>query len=810
MNSSGRSRQTAALLAGAAARAGDLLRRMRPRLTGTTGGRAFTALLVAALFLAGALIRIHHFERLTAFDPADDTAFFWTESAFQYRYAKMAGEGRSIPAFDPLVQYPDGLRVWEQETPVMEYLDGALYRIFGAGTPFHVFLVFAICFTSSLGVIAAYGAAASLWEDRRAGLLAAALYAVAMASFSRILGTYGREHLSLPFFFFGLWGLAAAMGPRTGGGLRRSPRAPALASGAAMGALLASWHLGRFLFLILAVCLAAVWVYLLFTDEEESDRLAWSAGWMLLPVLAAILLSPLLRSQQHYLSPGAVLPASLFLASLAGRSLPPARRLGLWLLVLLPLLGAAAVVTTGAEEAYSHVRALLQAKAAHGGIKPADPAVLPFEARLMWIEDFHSPSPRIALYAFGTIPLLAGLGAVIGVRHRAAPGRRGGLLLWLLLTVAYAALFLLMQRMIGFLVFFLVVLAAGTLASRRAVLLLAVLACLGFEAHKFVLHGQPTAFTTLVNGLFPPRDPAVPNWRQNDLSLFAWIRRHTGPDEAILATYGASPAILAYAGRPIVIQSKIENRAARERIRAFLDALYGPEEAFHQYCRDYGVRYFLFEAPSALDAGRDGDRFTAGHLRLRRDAAAYLFQFHPERLKNFTLLFQNSFYRVYAVASPGGGPGPRLPYQPTYDVALYGPQEGAFFDDRGTAAVMARLDRAVQLYVMAQAYLRAGRAREAAAVLRSAQEHHPGLQGLHADLGLALFRLGRLEDALVHLREETDSHPDFVPGYYMLGQALASAGRDAEALRAWSAGLLRDPDNEALRRAIAVVQGRGR
>jgi tetratricopeptide (TPR) repeat protein len=459
------------------------------------------------------------------------------------------------------------------------------------------------------------------------------------------------------------------------------------------------------------------------------------------------------------------------------------------------------------EDDYSHVWTFMKAKVAHLGVKPEDPSRLPFEARLMWIEDFHSPDPRIFLYTYATIPLLALMGGLVGFRGVSWKEWGDGKTLFLLLLLAFLSLYLLVQRMTGFVAFFLVVLAAGTLLAKRPAVLLLALLSLSFEAHKSIYYRQPTAFKACVDSLFPPEPPAVPNWHPNNVGVIDWIRHHTRPDEAFLARFGTSPMILAYADRSVVLQSKVENREVREQIRGFLETLYRTEEEFYRYCRENEVRYFLYEAKSALDHSGDSDRYVAEALKLRKDSPAYLFHFRPEKLKHFTLLYQNSFYRIYAVHPEGKrSPSRPLAYQPTYDLRLFGTQEGEFFDDSATPQVMARLAGAVDLFSRAQAFLCAGRVGEALRDMEAAAALNPGVMGLQTTLGLTLSRIGQTEEALPHLRQEVRSFPDFVLGYYNLGYVLANAGRYEEAMQQWQEGLRLDPNHAPILDGLAQVR----
>ena len=63
------------------------------------------------------------------FDPADETCYFRTESAYQYRYARMAARGEEIPELDRAAQWPGGVRTRRELTLWMEYATAWAYRL---------------------------------------------------------------------------------------------------------------------------------------------------------------------------------------------------------------------------------------------------------------------------------------------------------------------------------------------------------------------------------------------------------------------------------------------------------------------------------------------------------------------------------------------------------------------------------------------------------------------------------------------------------------------------------------------------------
>ena len=76
-------------------------------------------------------------------DAKDEIGQFWSEFAFQYRFAKFFAENRnwSELSHDRSVQYPDTIDDWAEFTVAMEVPVGVLYRWLKPAMPFHVFVV---------------------------------------------------------------------------------------------------------------------------------------------------------------------------------------------------------------------------------------------------------------------------------------------------------------------------------------------------------------------------------------------------------------------------------------------------------------------------------------------------------------------------------------------------------------------------------------------------------------------------------------------------------------------------------------------
>ena len=120
-----------------------------------TKPKVLSSLLLLFIFLTSVGIKIFLFTQVTVFNYQDDTGLFWTESAFQYRYARMVAHKEPLPSTDYTIQYPEGLEVFSHITIAMELVSGYLYQFFSIvfpHLPFHVFLIYFICLFSSLSI----------------------------------------------------------------------------------------------------------------------------------------------------------------------------------------------------------------------------------------------------------------------------------------------------------------------------------------------------------------------------------------------------------------------------------------------------------------------------------------------------------------------------------------------------------------------------------------------------------------------------------------------------------------------------------
>jgi Flp pilus assembly protein TadD len=108
--------------------------------------------------------------------------------------------------------------------------------------------------------------------------------------------------------------------------------------------------------------------------------------------------------------------------------------------------------------------------------------------------------------------------------------------------------------------------------------------------------------------------------------------------------------------------------------------------------------------------------------------------------------------------------------------------------------------------LLAKALEQAGNAEDALNRFREAVRRRPTDAGLRVKLGLCLFRQSRLDDALEQFELAASLEPDNATAHRLAGNACFKLGRPREALRHWRASLAADPNDDKLRRNVAVLE----
>jgi hypothetical protein len=598
-------------------------------------------LVVCGLFVFHVHLKTQKIFRNPTWDVQDDVGQFWSECAFQYRFAKFFAEHPVRDwgqlAHDRGVQYPDTINNWSEFTVAMEVPVGVLYRWFHPAMQFHVFVVWYGCLISSLSLFAIFFLAQALWQSDFAGVVATAFYATLYPSYGRtVKNLFLREDFAIPLILLALFFTVRAMRglerPQSAG-LRHRIWNQILAA-LTWSAALASWHLTQFVLVVGVSAAVLVWLTELVATGTHPENFRGELSrmkWFVLTLTAGGLLIPVLWMKQFYSSPTMCTLYALALAVWihGGRK----KKLAVFLVSATVLVAVGLLLQKSYGE-YAHVYQLFFYKLRFLGVKPDNPAALPWDARCLWEGAFNTAGWNEFWRSLQWCGLLAVAGIVMAFReHRTDSGHRLPLQVFALFTLFLFPLAWMVVRYFTFLGFATAVMAAG-LATRgawwKAVLVVATIWQLA------MLNLSPLS-----------RAPVAPD----DYKLVVcWLNENTPTNAVVLASISESPVFLACTGRPIILHSKFENHEIRERYREFLEAIYVDEDRFFAFATKYGADYFVCDSASFLMATTESRRYKADRLGpLSANCAAMLFASAPQRIRHFEMEFTSERFTVFRV-----------------------------------------------------------------------------------------------------------------------------------------------------------------
>lgn len=617
-------------------------------------------LALVVLFLTGSGIRV-----LTLHDTgAAGDPIYGVESAQHFWYVRQAAAGLSIPdaAQQRLLEWPAGAPGDEDTYLSWQLIGGAAQVLAGLGGLTNDDGLLLLCRGTVIAATAIPPLLLFLFLrpvcGPRPALLLALIVAVSLPLVERSFGSLlYHEHLVLVFII----GHALAS-YRHWLGQARHPLRTTLLAGVLLALALHGWKATRFYYLIHLGILT--WFLLLAPGLARVLPRIRQYLLATLPVLlAAGLLSPHLCTDGFWHSPTLIYHCllALFLIGAKRTTLPLRRGMAL-------IVGAAVAGTVGltllagllfpATGSYGHVWGVFFAQLQHGFVKPADPALLTPEARLYWVAPYqHASSLRFA-NDLGLLTLFALAAVVVAVRR----WRRGDDVALLALLGALAtgsAYFLFFKTVTMFVphLLFLLAAAAPAVANRRA-LLLGLLLLAGGETYKTIAREQSVSVRVLT-ALGATEDQQSPTGSILDRNeLLAYLRNTSDPD-AVIAHYGIGAPILAYIGKPIVLQCYFETARVRDKIFSFANALYGSEAGFTAWADRHNARLLVYSADLALATDGGSYRYLANAIN-EDSTFADSCHFTPELLHDWRLLWQNRFYRVFQLRRAGDS-SPPLP-----------------------------------------------------------------------------------------------------------------------------------------------------
>ncbi|RMH70176.1 MAG: hypothetical protein D6675_10260 [Gemmatimonadetes bacterium] len=759
--------------------------------------KILSSILISAVLIHAALT-LYYSYRHPRFDPNDATGLFWAESALQYHYAHQIAQGHDLPAIDKRAQYPEGLNLQQDLTIFMEYVIGYAYRLIGFGVPFHVFAVWWMAFFAALNVGVLGLLVYHLTGNRLATAVAVWFYALSPVAFARTVGNFLREDFALLFFFGGVLLLMLA--------LSSSPHQRRYAAGAGVSffILLSAWHFGQFAFLTVIAGLAGL--HLLKPGALRLSTFLWIYGF----ALAAGLLMPPLRARWFALSLPMVISLSLIGTLIAHEKNLMSRRrwtilfpfdLAFWLLV------ASFFRKT---EDYAHVTQLAWNKLRFFLQKPADPSLLPYHARILWLEPFNSPVVGEALYQFGLVLPLTLMALVLLIRNwRNLPTSQQGMIY---LSLIYLVAAILIERMNVFAIFFfcggigLIVSQMGYTKRWQPVLWGVLIFALGFQSWVALNYDRPNPFRNWTTTLTPPR-LEIPNYQADTRDMLRWIRTETPQTSVFLSRFAVGPSIYVYGNRAINLQPKFESVGIREKVRRFTEALYQSEADFYALCQAWGTTHFIYEAAFTLDRSPESVRYLADRLDLPLDSFAFQCHFADQTLTYFTPVYQNFYFKIFAVSPPDSIGSPPLLTQPLFDPNLFQIDwNRPFFDDSLTDDVIFRIHQATAHNNRGMQFRQQGHYQQALQEFQTAIQTLPTLPAPYFNL-IQLFAEHRQTNQIPLVYQRLiRGHPDFVPFRIELGQFWLQQQQWEQALQAFQVAQALDPQNPYVQRQLRYIE----
>lgn len=775
------------------------------------------------------------------FDANNGTGFYWTESAFHFRHARMVAEGKKIPPRDTDIQYPEGLDTVRHITPVMENVSGRLYRLLRPGVPLHVFLIYFMCFFSTVSVVAIFVAAKLLWRSSWAGLLSAVFYCLSPASFVRSTGGFVRENFALPFIFLSVACFIYC--------LRKDSLLVAIIGSLLLAVALAAWHLTQF-YLLLFVGGFIITFFLQKTDglPKVSFTVLTAAAFV-----CAITL-PILRAKQFAFSFALVFAYALVVVLwlLPKRIIEDRRQRAMWGgLIILVFLAAGFAIQKYLGN-YSYIYDFIISKFRYFSGLPEDPSLIPFATRLTWRSSFISPTFQDILVLLSST-IVPGAAVVLWLIVRLLKRKaRQEEIIAVYLALAGFALFCIVYRLCVFAIFFLALLTGAVALVKklhwRILSYTCVIGCLAFALWSV----SAIQFTI-----------ARPS-QGHLINLIDFIKSDVDEDDVVLSSFQLGPSIAAYTHRPVVLHSKFESQIIRDKVENVYKSLYGSEEDFFGVCSRYGAKLFIYQRDMVLGTVAGSIRYMAGFSSLRRNCAAALFHFAPEKLSRFRLIHQNSIYRVFAVGEMGSEIETELTYEPIYDLSVYCDQHwlGEYISDSVLAHGYAELGRpqthkrlgdkflakrdfrtaALQYYrallinpkhvaakegirtalyqsgdvndlpneslwlMLGHDELTAGKYTWAEWFFRGAVRLAPDSGSAYLGLGTALLSQNKTKQAADALEHAVAADPTSYAAYEILGKAYAALAKYDKAIEALQASLSLNPNQPHLHRILGQLR----
>jgi|GEM_PF-1137197 len=542
----------------------------------------------------------------------DEACIYWTESAFQYRYAKMVARLGALPSIDSMVEAPAGFNLKKNHPVTMEVIAGLVYRFLHIQIPFHYFLIIFVSFYSSLPVIPVFLLSSYIWGRYRSGILSSLSFSASLAPSMHVLNmSYELQDFSLGFILLHIYFFIRAEESNE----RNEIIKYSLLSGSFLSVAMASWHLSHFYYTVFLVYL--------------SFRILFSKDYNTIPfiLLSSVIILcsfgvPLLYKSRFFLTAPMLLNYILLIACLFRERKKRIIVFVSFLPLLLYLIMFPAGVFNPAFK--SGILPLTLAKIRYLGRKPSDPSGLSWETLVIWSHPLETPTLKWTVKVMGYHILWSIPGIIYIFKRKRHP-------LFLFFTLFFAFSYLLFERMDVFLLFFLSV-AIGKLALKKHLTLISALTMLPLFYYFYT---------------YTPSNPGPQ--RSYLIELVDYVRNETEEDCIIMAPFHIGPTLLLWGDRRIIFHPKFESFGMVKKLKRYESLLFSDEDSLYRFAKENHADYLVISSDMLLSLHGESLRYRNHKLKMNKRDVLFLLHFHPERLKHFELTFSNPHYRVFRI-----------------------------------------------------------------------------------------------------------------------------------------------------------------
>ncbi len=556
---------------------------------------------------------------------------FTMESAYLYHFSNMLAENKPVSHTEQNAQYPEGINPEAKLSLTVDHILAWNYRLFFQKISYAEFLRTAQPLILCLSLFIVFWIAFQIAHHPMHGLWASLLYALSTNSILRSTGIeYSRENFALPFLFLHFSLL-----------LSKRNYFKYILQSLTLALALTIWD-GSQVYFILWV-MYEILKRLVRKNEKTSNiehppshqRTEQDSNFRvqilihLIVLLPLCLFHPYLKDHRFITSPGM---SGLYVLAISSFFQGHTRKA---LCIALPF-GFSLWIFSGFLNTYHHMIELLFYKIKFLNIKPQDPALLPFDTRILWTPALHA----IAWDHLQNILPLFFL-AILGM-YQLWKHQKDKFFFFLFFIISSFIVSLLFVRLEVYSVFFLACLI-GSLP-------------LSSQGHKRNFFWNSFIFLALLieaEGItkdFSRFERPVPYPYLN--GVVHWIGEHTPRQAIILANFGLSPSFLAYSQRGIVLHPKYESADIRRKTEQFAKTLFEiSEEPFYNFCLKNGVSYYVHAMGTFQDRSVFSWRYMVNELNASKDLLAAQFEYGGH-LDRFYPLYNNGKYRVYHVIWP--------------------------------------------------------------------------------------------------------------------------------------------------------------